>query len=148
MNNLNLDAVKTECPLCVYEMRALKGVRVNIYRSKMDKASFYRFLYEIVLKENTLLARQGKRTFDVSLEYIKIHMDEHVVNPCLSVLDDIAVTQRLQRLLADKVESNNKVDVPAARMWESLSKHKMALLNRLEAQPESAPLANRAYSFD
>ena len=145
MNNLNLDAVKTDCPLCVYEMRALKGVRVNIYRSKMDKASFYRFLYEIVLKENTLLVKQGKTSLDVSLQDIKVHFDDHVIDVNLTVIDDIATTQRLQRLLAAKVES--KVDVPAARMWESLSKHKIALLNRLQTQPTQA-LATRPYSFD
>jgi len=143
--NLNLDKVNTECPLCTNEIAALKGVRMDLFRSKMDKGSFYKLLYDVVSKENALLVKQGKTSLDVSLQDIKVHFDDHVVDVNLTVIDDIATTQRLQRLLAAKVES--KVDVPAARMWESLSKHKIALLNRLEAQPTQA-LANRPYSFD
>ena len=118
---------------------------MDLFRSKMDKGSFYKLLYDVVSKENALLVKQGKTSLDVSLQDIKVHFDDHVVDVNLTVIDDIATTQRLQRLLAAKVES--KVDVPAARMWESLSKHKIALLNRLEAQPTQA-LANRPYSFD
>ena len=73
------------------------------------------------------------------------HFEEHQISAIRTVLDDISTTQRIQKLIVEKL--GNKLDLAACRLWETLSKHKLSLLNRLEGQAEREPPENLPYAF-
>ena len=142
---LNLDEVQSGCPLCENSFEFLKGYRIDSYRRKMDKQAFYKLIYDLILRQNETLKRQGKFTIEITHNVLVTHFEEHQISATRSVLDDISTTQRIQKLIVEKL--GNKLDLAACRLWETLSKHKLSLLNRLEGQAEREPPENLPYAF-
>ena len=142
---LNLDEAQNGCPLCENSFEFLKGYRIDSYRRKMDKQAFYKLIYDLILRQNETLKRQGKFTIEITHSILVTHFEEHQISAVRTVLDDISTTQRIQKLIVEKL--GNKLDLPACRLWETLSKHKLSLLNRLEGQAEREPPENLPYAF-
>ena len=111
----------------------------------MDKQAFYKLMFELIQRQNETLKRQGKSTIDITHIVLVTHLEEHQISATRSVLDDISTTQRIQKLIVEKL--GNKLDLAACRLWETLSKHKLSLLNRLEDQAEREPPENLPYAF-
>ena len=142
---LNLDEAQAGCPLCENSFEFLKSYRIDSYRRKMDKQAFYKLMFELIQRQNETLKRQGKSTIDITHIVLVTHLEEHQISATRSVLDDISTTQRIQKLIVEKL--GNKLDLAACRLWETLSKHKLSLLNRLEDQAEREPPENLPYAF-
>ena len=142
---LNLDEVQSGCPLCENSFEFLKGYRIDSYRRKMDKQAFYKLIFELIQRQNETLKRQGKFTIEITHHVLVTHLEEHQISAVRTVLDDISTTQRIQKLIVEKL--GNKLDLAACRLWETLSKHKLSLLNRLEGQAEREPPENLPYAF-
>ncbi len=142
---LNLDEAQAGCPLCENSFEFLKSYRIDSYRRKMDKQAFYKLIFELIQRQNETLKRQGKSTIDITHIVLVTHLEEHQISATRSVLDDISTTQRIQKLIVEKL--GNKLDLAACRLWETLSKHKLSLLNRLEGQAEREPPENLPYAF-
>ena len=142
---LNLDEAQAGCPLCENSFEFLKSYRIDSYRRKMDKQAFYKLMFELIQRQNETLKRQGKSTIDITHIVLVTHLEEHQISATRSVLDDISTTQRIQKLIVEKL--GNKLDLAACRLWETLSKHKLSLLNRLEGQAEREPPENLPYAF-
>ena len=142
---LNLDEVQSGCPLCENSFEFLKSYRIDSYRRKMDKQAFYKLMFELIQRQNETLKRQGKSTIDITHIVLVTHLEEHQISATRSVLDDISTTQKIQKLIVEKL--GNKLDLAACRLWETLSKHKLSLLNRLEDQAEREPPENLPYAF-
>jgi len=142
---LNLDEVQSGCPLCENSFEFLKGYRIDSYRKKMDKQAFYKLIFELIQRQNETLKRQGKFTIEITHNVLVTHFEEHQISAVRTVLDDISTTQRIQKLIVEKL--GNKLDLAACRLWETLSKHKLSLLNRLEGQAEREPAENLPYAF-
>ena len=111
----------------------------------MDKQAFYKLIYELIQRQNENLKLQGKSTIEITHHVLVTHFEEHQISAVRTVLDDISTTQRIQKLIVEKL--GNKLDLPACRLWETLSKHKLSLLNRLEGQAEREPPENLPYAF-
>ena len=142
---LNLDEAQAGCPLCENSFEFLKSYRIDSYRRKMDKQAFYKLMFELIQRQNETLKRQGKSTIEITHIVVVTHLEEHQISATRSVLDDISTTQRIQKLIVEKL--GNKLDLAACRLWETLSKHKLSLLNRLEGQAEREPQENLPYAF-
>ena len=142
---MNLDEAQNGCPLCENSFEFLKSYRIDSYRRKMDKQAFYKLMFELIQRQNETLKRQGKSTIDITHIVLVTHLEEHQISATRSVLDDISTTQRIQKLIVEKL--GNKLDLAACRLWETLSKHKLSLLNRLEDQAEREPPENLPYAF-
>ena len=142
---LNLDEAQAGCPLCENSFEFLKSYRIDSYRRKMDKQAFYKLIFELIQRQNKTLKRQGKSTIEITHNVLVTHFEEHQISATRSVLDDISTTQRIQKLIVEKL--GNKLDLAACRLWETLSKHKLSLLNRLEDQAEREPPENLPYAF-
>jgi hypothetical protein len=142
---LNLDEVQSGCPLCENSFEFLKGYRIDSYRKKMDKQAFYKLIFELIQRQNETLKHQGKSTIEITHRVLVTHFEEHQISAVRTVLDDISTTQRIQKLIVEKL--GNKLDLAACRLWETLSKHKLSLLNRLEGQAEREPPENLPYAF-
>ena len=125
---LNLDEVQSGCPLCENSFEFLKSYRIDSYRRKMDKQAFYKLIFELIQRQNETLIRQGKSTIEITHIVVVTHLEEHQISATRSVLDDISTTQRIQKLIVEKL--GNKLDLAACRLCETLSKHKLSLLNR------------------
>ena len=142
---LNLDEAQAGCPLCENSFEFLKGYRIDSYRKKMDKQAFYKLIFELIQRQNETLKHQGKFTIKITHNVLVTHFEEHQISATRSVLDDISTTQRIQKLIVEKL--GDKLDLAACRLWETLSKHKLSLLNRLEGQAEREPPENLPYAF-
>ena len=142
---LNLDEAQAGCPLCENSFEFLKGYRIDSYRKKMDKQAFYKLIFELIQRQNENLKLQGKSTIEITHSVLVTHFEEHQISATRSVLDDICTTQRIQKLIVEKL--GDKLDLAACRLWETLSKHKLSLLNRLEGQAEREPPENLPYAF-
>ena len=142
---LNLDEAQAGCPLCENSFEFLKSYRIDSYRRKMDKQAFYKLMFELIQRQNETLKRQGKSTIEITHNVLVTHFEEHQISAIRTVLDDISTTQRIQKLIVEKL--GNKLDLAACRLWETLSKHKLSLLNRLEGQAEREPPENLPYAF-
>jgi hypothetical protein len=142
---LNLDEAQAGCPLCENSFEFLKSYRIDSYRRKMDKQAFYKLMFELIQRQNETLKRQGKSTIEITHIVLVTHFEEHQISAVRTVLDDISTKQRIQKLIVEKL--GNKLDLAACRLWETLSKHKLSLLNRLEGQAEREPQENLPYAF-
>ena len=142
---LNLDEAQSGCPLCENSFEFLKSYRIDSCRRKMDKQAFYKLMFELIQRQNKTLKRQGKSTIEITHNVLVTHFEEHQISAVRTVLDDISTKQRIQKLIVKKL--GNKLDLAACRLWETLSKHKLSLLNRLEGQAEREPQENLPYAF-
>ena len=117
---LNLDEAQAGCPLCENSFEFLKGYRIDSYRRKMDKQAFYKLIYDLILRQNETLKRQGKFTIEITHNVLVTHFEEHQISATRSVLDDISTTQKIQKLIVEKL--GNKLDLAACRLWVFLLK--------------------------